>query len=187
MRYLTRQAVALRALGRYIGMRSRRIGGDICGVVAHRRVDESSDVRDVGRVCCWLSLIFTRLTTVIKATLRTHEKMECSASITLIEKVSTVALRGFSSHRRGMAWLIALTLVFLKASILNWFYYISKYLHLLPVTDSYRALFLPQSSRPLRYFISGLWTYSFCSVRRCPRQCALCTGRVHFIEEGVNI
>jgi hypothetical protein len=50
-----------------------------------------------------LSLIFTGLTTVIKATLRTHEKMECSASITLVEKVSTVALRGFSSYRKGIA------------------------------------------------------------------------------------
>jgi hypothetical protein len=35
MRYLTRQTVALRALGRYIDMRSRRIGGGICVVVAH--------------------------------------------------------------------------------------------------------------------------------------------------------
>ncbi|MGB8310391.1 MAG: hypothetical protein WCE81_00800 [Halobacteriota archaeon] len=41
--------------------------------------------------------------TVIKATFRTHEKMEFDASITLIEKVSTVALWGFSSYRKGMA------------------------------------------------------------------------------------
>jgi len=103
MGYLTRQTVALRALGRYIDRISRRIGGGICTVVAHRRVDESSDVRDVGSVCCWLSLIFTRLMTVIKATFRTHEKMGFDASITLIEKVSTVALWGFSSYRKGMA------------------------------------------------------------------------------------
>ena len=83
-------------------MRSRRIGGGICGVVAHRRVDESSDVQDVGSVCCWLSLIFTGLTAVIEATFRTHEKMEFGVSITLIEMVSTVALWRFSSNRKGM-------------------------------------------------------------------------------------
>lgn len=82
--------------------RSRRIGGGICTVVAHRRVDESLDVRDVGSVRGWLSLIFTGLMTEIKAMFRTHEKTEFDVSITLIEMVSTVALWGFSSYRKGM-------------------------------------------------------------------------------------
>jgi len=82
--------------------RSRRIGGGICTVVAHRRVDESLDVRDVGSVRGWLSLIFTGLMTEIRAMFRTHEKTEFDASITLIEMVSTVALWRFSSYRKGM-------------------------------------------------------------------------------------
>ena len=102
MGYLTRQTVALRALGRYTDWRSCRIGGSLCTVVAHRRVDESSDVRDVGSVRGWLSLIFTGLITEIRAMFRTHEKMEFGVSITLIEMVSTVALWRFSSNRKGM-------------------------------------------------------------------------------------
>lgn len=105
MRYLTRQIVALQALGRYIDRRSHCIGGGICSVVVHRRVDGPSDVGDVGSECCWLSLIFIGLTTVIEATFRTHEKMEFDASITLIKKVSTVALRGFSSYSTEKEWL----------------------------------------------------------------------------------
>jgi len=40
--------------------------------------------------------------TEIRAMFRTHEKTEFDASITLIEMVSTVALWGFSSYRKGM-------------------------------------------------------------------------------------
>jgi hypothetical protein len=69
------------------------MGGGIRTVVAHRRVDESSDVRDVGSVRCFVFNIY-RTDGGNKTTFRTHEKTEFDASITRIETVLTVALWG---------------------------------------------------------------------------------------------